>query len=378
MPLQVRRRPDTGSLEIYGRVRPSGTTTGIRVRQRAGSDNEAIAREEAISIEREILRRHHLGERPSVRSFAEALKSYLTFEARTRRTIKTCARLLSHFGELPLDRITQDAVARSRDVLVRADAGNATFLRNVIAPLRAVMLHAHRRGWGPAPAFDVPRIKRTAPAFLTPVQAEALIACAAPHLQPLLRFLLCAGCRLGEALKLDWRSVDLMGARATLWEGETKSGERRVIDLVPVAVATLEGIAHRTGPVFLTGKLKPYRASEDGGGQIKKAWATACRNAGLDGISPHCTRHSWASWHYALHRDLLRLRSDGGWATTLLVERYAHLLPAGEEGAIRSFWGLTIGPANFGNFAPDRAADNSLNTPTVTTWTRNSGASKVG
>jgi integrase len=343
MPLQVRRRPDTGSLEIYGRVRPSGTKAGIRIRQRAGSDDEAIAREEAISIEREILRRHHLGERPSVRSFAQAYKAYLTFEPRTVRTLRICARLLPYFGEMPLDAITQDVLIKSRETLIRPSAGNVTFLRSIVAPLRAIMLHAHRRGWGPAPVFDVPRLKRSAPAFLTPAQAEALIACASPHLQPLLRFLLCTGCRVGEALKLDWRSVDLLGRRATLWEGETKSGERRVIDLVPTAVTTLEGLVHRTGPVFLTRDRKPYRTSEEHGGQIKEAWRTACRRAGLTGVSPHCTRHSWASWHYAVHRDLLRLRSDGGWATTLLVERYAHLLPAGEEAAICAFWGLPAG-----------------------------------
>jgi hypothetical protein len=59
MPLRVIRRPDTGSLTICGRVRPAGEKTGIRIRQRAGSDDEAAAREEAAAIERKILHRHH-------------------------------------------------------------------------------------------------------------------------------------------------------------------------------------------------------------------------------------------------------------------------------------------------------------------------------
>jgi integrase len=345
MPLKVRRRRDTGSLEIYGRVRPSGTKIGIAVRQRAGSDNEAVAREEAVAIEREILRQHHLGERPSVRSFAEALKSYLTFEQRTSRTLKACKRLVPFFGEMPLDRITQDTIIKARAALLRADTSNATFLRDVVVPLRAIMRHGQQRGWGPAPVFNVPRVKKVAPSFLTPAQAEALIACAAPHLQPLLRFLLCTGCRMGEALKLDWRSVDLAGARATLWEGETKGGERRVIALVPTAQEALSSLQHRTGPVFLTRERGHYRTSEAYGGQIKKGWATACRKAGIVGVTPHGTRHSWASWHYAVHRDLLRLKLDGGWASTLLVERYAHLMASGEEAAVLAFWGL---PASTG------------------------------
>jgi hypothetical protein len=55
--------------------------------------------------------------------------------------------------------------------------------------------------------------------------------------------------------------------------------------------------------------------------------------------TPHDLRHTWASWHYALHRDLLRLKQDGGWSSVVLVERYAHLVPEGHEDAIRRLWG---------------------------------------
>ncbi len=44
-------------------------------------------------------------------------------------------------------------------------------------------------------------------------------------------------------------------------------------------------------------------------------------------MTPHSLRHTWASWHYAEHRDMLRLRFDGGWSSVTLVERYAHLAP---------------------------------------------------
>jgi hypothetical protein len=60
MPLRVRRRPDTGSLEIYGRVRPSGEKWGIRVRQVAGCNDPDLAREQAAMIERNIIRQHLL------------------------------------------------------------------------------------------------------------------------------------------------------------------------------------------------------------------------------------------------------------------------------------------------------------------------------
>ena len=148
-------------------------------------------------------------------------------------------------------------------------------------------------------------------------------------------------------------------------QGETKGGRRRVVSLPPAAIVALAGLSGRDGAVFRSRLGEPYRASEaGGGGQIRKPWASACAAAGLPGTwgkwtkkglpthrantwkifapehTPHVLRHSWASWHYALHRDLLRLASEGGWADTKLVERYAHIMPAGHEAAIRRVWVL--------------------------------------
>jgi hypothetical protein len=37
-------------------------------------------------------------------------------------------------------------------------------------------------------------------------------------------------------------------------------------------------------------------------------------------LTPHDLRHTWASWHYALNRDLLALKIEGGWSSVALVE----------------------------------------------------------
>ena len=51
----------------------------------------------------------------------------------------------------------------------------------------------------------------------------------------------------------------------------------------------------------------------------------------MKGFTPDHLRHTWASWHYAIHKDLLRLKVDGGWAKVDMVERYAHVVPVGFE-----------------------------------------------
>jgi integrase len=183
-----------------------------------------------------------------------------------------------------------------------------------------------------------------------PGEAQRLVSASAPHLRPLLIFLFGTGARLGEALALDWRDVDLQGARALFQPYNIKSGRRRIARLPPTAIAALGSLQHREGRVFrwhtkptADGKVKrtiAYTKPKSGGGQIKTAWGAAVRRAGLDpALTPHDARHSWATWHYALHRDLLALKVEGAWSTIALVERYAHLMPHGHEDAICDFWG---------------------------------------
>jgi integrase len=162
--------------------------------------------------------------------------------------------------------------------------------------------------------------------------------------QPLLVLLLGTGARMSEAIELDWRDVDLAGARVIFWR--TKGGPRRVAMLQPRVIAALAALPERDGPVFRwrTPRAKRRSAYTDRGrregGQIKTAWRGALRRAQLDQLTPHDLRHTWATWHYALNRDPLLLKAEGGWSSVTLVERYAHLMPKGQEGAIRVFWHL--------------------------------------
>jgi integrase len=361
MPLRVIIRSDTGTLWIVGTVTPAGTKTGYRIRQRAGTDDEALAREEAAAIERQVIRNHHLGQRPIERGFAAALTAYCQAEPRSRQSIAQLQRLLRHFGNIPLRAIDQDALDDARKVLLQPDAAPGTVRRNLIVPLRAVLNHAHRRGWCDKPAFDVPAEPEGRTDFLMPDKVEAMLA-AAGHIRPLLTYLVCTGCRVGEALALEWPQVDLRAGRVNVWGDQTKGGRRRIVTLTPGAVVGLGGLPHRDGHiVFRRGDGQPYRATGDGGGHIAGPWGIVCRQAGLPGMwqswqrrdrqrgetrrfvpafGVHVLRHTWASWWYALTPDPFALQREGGWSTVKLVERYAHLMPVGHEDAIRSIWGI--------------------------------------
>ncbi len=339
MPLRVITRADTGTLWIVGTVTPAGAKVGVRVRRRAGSDNEKLAREEAATIEASVLRDFHHGAKPGTRSFAAACSAYLTHQERSDGTIAVVKRLLLHWRETSLAGITQEAVDESRAKLLRPGAGDATW-RKTLAILSAVMNHAARRGWCAEPNFDLPPISAGRTAFLLPEQYEALEAAAAPHLRPLLRYLICTGSRLGEALDLEWSQVDLVAGRIVVWADQTKGDRARVVNMPPAAIAALAAMSgERSGAVFRTARATAYRSSDGYGGQIKTAWNRACRLASASGFTPHDLRHSFATWHYALNRDLLALKEAGGWSDVAMVARYAHLLPVGQEAAIKRVWG---------------------------------------
>ena len=349
MPLRVYRRPDTGTIYITGTVRPAGSATGYRVRQRAGSDNEAAAREEAAAIELQIIRDHHLGAKPAERGFAAAVTAYLAAEERSPGTEAFLEKALRHFGNAKLSAITQEALDDARTVLLRPGAAPSTVNRNIITPIRAVLSFAAFRGWCEPPKFKLLREPKGRTAFLLPEQFETLHQELPARLKPLATVLVCTGCRLGELLAAEWSQVDLGGAKLRVWADQAKTEKERVVRLTPPALAALASLpSGREGHVFRSryrnpdnGELLPYRqTSEGGGGQIGMAFGRAAERAGVPWATPHILRHTFASWHWAIYHDLIALRDAGGWSSVELVERYAHLTPAGQEPAIRRVWGL--------------------------------------
>jgi integrase len=143
-----------------------------------------------------------------------------------------------------------------------------TVTREIITPLRAVLQHAHKRYWCDPPRFIVPGTLAGRTLFMSPDDAERLIAAAAPHLRPELVFLSGTGTRLSEAICIEWRDVDLTGARAIF--RRTKNERRRVAALLRIVIVSLANIPKHEGCIFSTPGGDPYAEHRGKGGRANQ------------------------------------------------------------------------------------------------------------
>lgn len=351
MSIRIYKRP--GSRIWYLR----GTVRGRRVFETTGTTDRKQAERSRAAREAKLYEASVFGERAVV-TYTRAALSYLE-DGKAERSSYTKARvaaLVDHFGFRTLAEITGANAQKELDgainKIVGSGAASATKNRMVRTPHVAILNHAARRGWCGLPLLERKKEPRGKTRWLTPNEATKLVEAASPHLKPLLTFFLCTGARVSEALELDWREVDLPAAKVVL--RDTKNGNDRLALLPPAAVAalaSLEGLHH--GRVFRRDDGEPYVDRErEGGGQIKTAFITACRRADLGSweehqgervfvpdVTPHSLRHTWASWFYAVTKDLKLLQAEGGWLTLRMVERYSHLVPSTMIPGIAAAWG---------------------------------------
>ena len=185
--------------------------------------------------------------------------------------------------------------------------------------------------------IDVPRLKpvrfsNERVRFLAIDEQERLLAAYTKHVRPIATALCFQGLRTGEALRADWR--DIQWNKNSWFIPDTKTGYSRTIALHPRTRRELHRIwleqgTPREGRVFLNRLGKPYSDPRTykipGGNPIRKAHETACKRAKIDDFRPHDWRHHWASWCVMSGIDVESLRSEGGWRTLQMVQRYARV-----------------------------------------------------
>lgn len=319
---------------------------GRRIRRSTGTTDRREA--EAISArwKLEAFRAKTWGEQPR-RTFEELMVGWLRATqpekrpAGHRRDLDATRHLRAVFGGLSLQDLSAARVRGYIDAR-RGDGVSPSTVNRELAVLSAALNFA-RREWEWVVPNAVAGRKLRQPEgrlrWLTRSEAATLIEAAglewqAEHLPDFIRLALHTGMRKGELLNLEWARVDF-GARLLHLEAKhTKTASRRTVPLNEGALGALRGrLAFRA--MHCPGS--PWVFSHQDGkriGDIKHAFATACRRSGIEDFRIHDLRHTCAAWLIQAGASLAEVRDVLGHSTVRMTERYAHLAPENIRSAL--------------------------------------------
>lgn len=163
--------------------------------------------------------------------------------------------------------------------------------------------------------------------FLEPDEENRLLAECAEPLRTIVLIGTHCGLRLkSEALTLRWADVDLVRRTLTVAAAYAKSGTSRTVSLNSVVLDALSRLPRTSEFVFAKSNGNPYHAL--------RGFRAACQRADLTGVTPHTTRHTFATRLCENGVDLRLVQELGGWATLALVQRYAHVSPSRKAEAV--------------------------------------------
>ena len=140
------------------------------------------------------------------------------------------------------------------------------------------------------------------------------------HLYAVVLLLLTTGARAQEALGLQWRDVDFDVGTVTF--RHTKNGEIRVVALDDTVAELLRPRRGIGSALVFPGPRDRSKPAD-----IRSAWETALRRAGIADFRVHDLRHTAASFLAMEGASLAELAGVLGHKTLAMVKRYSHLSP---------------------------------------------------
>ena len=224
-------------------------------------------------------------------------------------------------GTSMLDEITLDVIDAIKAEKLTA-AGKPTVNR-YLALVRAILLCA-RDEWEWIDKTPKVKLFKEGPGrerSITPEQVVALLGELPTHQRDVVVFALATGLRQSNVLGLEWSRVDLVAGHAWVCADQSKNRKPIAVSLNATALDVLRRQLGKHPVRVLTRVGKPL------GHANTLAWRNALKRAGIENFRWHDLRHSWASWHRQAGTPTHELQRLGGWRSSVMVERYAHLAP---------------------------------------------------
>lgn len=295
---------------------------GQRLQESTGTANKRQAQEFHDKRKSELWEQQRLGVKPR-HSWEEAVLRHLA-ESTHKATLVTDKYHLRwmqpHLEGMDLNDIDRTVIDRLQQIGLAEGVKNATVNRR-LELLRSILRKAVN-DWEWIDRMPKMRMLKEPIGrvrFLTKVEAVRLMQELPAHLRSMALFSIATGLRQGNVKKLKWAQVDLAKGRAWVQAPDAKGRRGIGVPLVPLALEVLHQQVGRHPVYVFSYKGQPIQ-------QVgTKAWYGAMERAGIEDFCWHDLRHTFASWHVQNGTPLNVLQELGGWRTSEMVQRYAHL-----------------------------------------------------
>lgn len=174
--------------------------------------------------------------------------------------------------------------------------------RKTISQTQAFLRWAYREEILDRPIFlDRPKVGRKEKRWLRPHEQEKVLDHLPKHYHPIIKFIICYGCRFGEAVGLHWDCIDFsrnwISIRRVYSDNQLvslpKEGVEKGFPMTNTMRSMLREMSLRRRPgnphVFLNKWGNHYTTD------LSRAWKVAARKAGFKNCPLHVNRHSFVT-----------------------------------------------------------------------------------
>lgn len=293
---------------------------GVAVRKSTGTRDPQSAEEFETALRARYWRQAYLGE--NVHLWRDAVSRYkreAAWRPSTRTRNEYALKFFERINQIAVAAINADVARAARDYVERTQRPSAA--NRIMAVFRGVLHACVRWGWiTHAPPVPMVHVLEREVVSLTPQQCGDILLQLPKHLRGPFLFAVLTGWRMANVRDLTWSRVDLEARHAWVPSSHYKTKRAHGTPLSPQAIAVLleqpriEGVDH----VF-TYEGAPIRGTFN-----TKAFRKALKRAGVT-ARWHDLRHTFASWLAASGASDRVLMAMGGWTSSRMPARYAHL-----------------------------------------------------
>lgn len=295
---------------------------GRTIQRSAGTSDRTKAREYHDKLKAQLWDVARLGVKPH-RTWEEAVIRWLE-EKSHKASINDDKRnfrwLHAHLAGKNLADIDRECIDRICQARRKEGVSNGTVNRT-LALLRSV-LRAAVNDWEwieRAPKIRLLHEAAGRVRFLTADEATRLIGELPEHLAAMVSFSILTGLRQRNVRELRWSQVDLERRAVWIHPHEAKGRKGISVPLTREAAKIVEAQSGKHAEFVFTFRGNPVRWLNN------TAWRAALKRAGIENFRWHDQRHTWATLHAQAGTPMHVLQELGGWASPVMVRRYAHL-----------------------------------------------------